>query len=232
MIWTADLYKAIKLWMVLCFFVTTPSLGQEANNCAGLDNRASDEQILACVMLAYEKSQLSASLQKEYTSLLLRVASRSNMEAIYWLGRLYSEGVWVDKSLEESNNLLIISATDGHINSQILLAENYQSEAKTSQSPDSLVLKSRQWLERATESGSITAKRTLGIHLLSFGQSSADMKKAHLLLQEAARKNDRIAMKRLIEFYGNQYQLTQHNRYLILQKEWQTKISRLDNKDN
>lgn len=213
------------------FLISIFVYGQDKTDCLSDTTALSESEKLQCVNSALNHSYVQGDKQADYLNLLLEIAARGNMKAVYTLGKLYSDGHWVERSLKESNELLIVSATSGHIDSQILLALNYQSTVAESSSSRSLVLKAREWLERAVENDSIDAKRELASHLLKYGQEKSDLMKAQLLLQEAARKGDVIAMERLIEFYGEQYRLTNNDRYLFLQKEWQTKINRL-NKNN
>lgn len=212
----------------LLLFVLFPVKAQDAS-CLDSSVRLTSAQKFTCFQQAYENSTLDRKLKSSYLNLLLESASSGHIDSIYWLAKLYSEGSWVRSSLREANNLLIVSASEGHVESQVLLGLNYQRQANLATSPKSLVLDARQWLERAAQSGNIIAKREFANHLLKYSQSIADVTKAQLLLQEAAQKGDNPAVERLIEFYGERYRETQNERYLTLQKEWQTKISREDN---
>lgn len=195
-------------------------------SCLDRTIKLSVTQKFECFQQAYANSRLDRKLKSSYLNLLLESASTGHIDSVYWLGKLYSEGSWVRASLSEANKLLIVSASDGHVDSQVLLALNYQRQANLAKSPTSLVLDARQWLERAAQSGNIVAKREFANHLLKYSQSISDVTKAQLLLQESARKGDKLAVERLVEFYGERYRETENERYLTLQKEWQAKISR------
>lgn len=126
---------------------------------------------------------------------LRKAADNQDMESMYALGEMYLSGqVKTNKKFEDSTQLFLQAARQGHPQSQYILASIYSSQMKNTFDSEQVLY----WLEQAAKNNHTLAQVSMAIIYFT---EKKDYKKAAYWYNKAAQNGNTIAQYHLAEMY-------------------------------
>ena len=160
--------------------------------------KAGDEDAQVAVGKAYEQGGDTGINRVEAAKWYGKAADQGNVEAMFRLARLVSEGAQgVKKNLELAAKLYESAARQGHVEAQNWLGYSYQHGYGIQQSDASAI----EWYKKAADAGLAVAQNNLGLMYLDGKGVARDYDKAFALFEQAAKQNDPWGLNNLGGLY-------------------------------
>jgi TPR repeat protein len=160
--------------------------------------KAGDEDAQVAVARAYEEGNDTDINKVEAAKWFRKAADQGNIEAMFRLARIVSEGAQgIKKSPELAAKLYESAARQGHVEAQNWLGYSYQHGLGIQQSDASAV----EWYKKAADAGLAVGQNNLGLMYLNGKGVPRDYGKAFVLFEQAAKQDDAWGLNNLGGLY-------------------------------
>src|SRR5438067_625595 len=160
--------------------------------------KVGDEDAQVAVAQAYEKGSDTEVDKAEAARWYRKAADEGNVEAMFHLARIVSEGAQgVKRSPELAAKLYESAAKQGHVEAENWLGYSYEHGLGIQQSDASAV----EWYKKSADAGLAVAQNNLGLMYLNAKGVPRDHGKAFALFEQAAKQGDAWGLNNLGGLY-------------------------------